>query len=309
MTKLFSCEESSPELPPLAIHKTVSEPALSEDLEKEAWIRKTEDVHCSFDYKLMSLLGQGGGGKVFLAEMYDPESQKLVGQCALKALSKSKLEVERNYKKYLLLEKKVHAEVKSNFILRFIESFQTKSSCYISFEFAKNGTVSSCLPRHKRAAMKDKMEDLVKFVAACVFMGLKSLHDNDFVYRDLKPENLLVMSDGYVKLADFGLVEEVSDHGIIKGSKAGTFHYLAPEMQLRLGHNKLVDLWCFGVLLHELFTGTTPFTDTEIKSRSFKEIAKTAERGSRFYSEKIPVKASDLISKLLKADKDERLGA
>jgi len=80
-------------------------------------------------------------------------------------------------------------------------------------------------------------------------------------------------------------------------------------MQLQLGHNKMIDFWCLGVLIYELFTTKTPFTEMEIKSKSFKDIVKVAEMSNRYFDPAIPSVASDLIRKLLKADKDERIGS
>ena len=80
-------------------------------------------------------------------------------------------------------------------------------------------------------------------------------------------------------------------------------------MQLQLGHNKMIDFWCLGVLIHELFTTKTPFTEMEIQSKSFKDIVKAAETSNRYFDPTIPSVASDLIRKLLKADKDERIGS
>lgn len=88
---------------PVLKHKTISETTSSEEFSAEMWIRKTEDIHSKFDYKLISLLGQGAGGKVYLAEAENPEDKKSQGKVALKILSKSKLEQQRNYKKYLIL--------------------------------------------------------------------------------------------------------------------------------------------------------------------------------------------------------------
>lgn len=165
-------------------------------------------------------------------------------------ISKSKIEQQRNYKKYLILEKRVQSEIKSNFVIKFIESFQSKSNCFISFEFASGGTVSTMIRTKRRKSIEDNLEECVRFIAACVLLGLKSIHESNFVYRDLKPANLLIIDNGYVKLSDFGLSEEVVDGQLINGCKAGTLPYFAPEMALKLGHNKLVDLWSYGIFIY-----------------------------------------------------------
>ena len=90
-------------------------------------------------------------------------------KCAIKVLSKSKLEQQRNYKKYLILEKRVQSEVKSNFIVKFVESFQSKSNCFISLEFAEGGTVSTYLNSKRRKLIESTLGEVVQFIIACVF--------------------------------------------------------------------------------------------------------------------------------------------
>lgn len=147
--KLFSCEDKENLPLPVLSHKSLSETFSNDEFPTETWIRKTEEVHCQFDYKLGELLGEGAGGKVYFAEAFHPQTKEFAGKIALKVISKSKIEQQRNYKKYLILEKRVQSEIKSNFVIKFIESFQSKSNCFIAFEFASGGTVCT-LVRTKR---------------------------------------------------------------------------------------------------------------------------------------------------------------
>ena len=89
----------------------------------------------------------------------------------------------------------------------------------------------------------------MRFIVGSVVLALEHLHKNDIMYRDLKPENILIFDDGYVKLADFGLSKIM--HGDDKTrTQAGTVVYFAPEMSLKLGYTKLIDLWALGVFIH-----------------------------------------------------------
>lgn len=89
-------------------------------------------------------------------------------------------------------------------------------------------------------------------------MGLEELHRHDIMYRDLKPENALIYSDGYVKLADFGLSKVLGKTELTK-TEAGTVNYLAPEVITKQGYNKLIDLWTLGIFIYELATSESPF--------------------------------------------------
>lgn len=97
-------------------------------------------------------------------------------------------------------------------------------------------------------------EHTAKFIIACVAQAFDYLHPKGIVYRDLKPENLVFDSRGYVKLVDFGFAKTVGS-GNKTGSFCGTVEYLAPELIRRQGHDTAVDYWALGILTHELLTG------------------------------------------------------
>jgi len=103
-------------------------------------------------------------------------------------------------------------------------------------------------------------EDRARIYAAEILLALEDLHKRDIIYRDLKPDNVVLDFDGHAQLTDFGLskegVEEVS-----KGAKSfcGSVAYLAPEMLRRAGHGKSVDWYLFGVLLYEMVVGCPPY--------------------------------------------------
>jgi len=86
------------------------------------------------------------------------------------------------------------------------------------------------------------------------------LHESKIIYRDLKPENILLDSDGYIKLADFGLAKIVNDQANVEpNSFCGTPEYLSPEMILGSGHDNTLDWWALGILIYEMIIGIPPF--------------------------------------------------
>ena len=98
------------------------------------------------------------------------------------------------------------------------------------------------------------------FYGAQVTSIFEYLHNKNIIYRDLKPENLLINDKGYLKITDFGFSKMVEDRTY---TLCGTPEYLAPEMLLHKGHGKPVDWWTLGVLLYEMVAGVDPFSDED----------------------------------------------
>jgi len=107
-------------------------------------------------------------------------------------------------------------------------------------------------------------EKEAKFYTAEIILALEALHERGFIYRDIKPENILIDADGHLRLTDFGLSKYVDDD--VNGGKTNTFcgtcQYLAPEIILKKGYNKMVDWWGVGILIHEMVFGQPPFNDS-----------------------------------------------
>ena len=155
----------------------------------------------------------------------------------------------------------------------------------------------------------------VCFYAAQMLLALEAIHSRDIVYRDLKPENLLLDRDGYIRLTDFGLSKE----GVSSGDSGaetfcGTAEYLAPELlgspgksgggrkSKKVPHGRAVDIWSLGVLMYEMIHGLPPFYDTDTR-RMYDKILHAELQFSTFFSDD----ACDLISRMLERDPRRRM--
>lgn len=134
-------------------------------------------------------------------------------------------------------------------------------------DFCPGGDLGGCLQEEGCFT-----EERSRMYLAEIIMALEELHSRDIIYRDLKPDNILLDQEGHVMLTDFGLSkQEVSEYFTGAKSFCGSVAYLAPEMLKRAGHGKAVDWYLLGVVLYEMLTGLPPFY-AESKEELFKNI-------------------------------------
>lgn len=126
------------------------------------------------------------------------------------------------------------------------------------------------------------------------------LHDKNIIFRDLKPENLLIAEDGYLKLTDFSFAKLIETRTY---TLCGTPEYLAPEILLNQGHGKGVDWWTLGILIYEMNAGIDPFTD-EDPMIIYQNILKGKVRFPKDFDKEV----KSIIKHLLVADVSKRLG-
>jgi len=262
------------------------------DKVKEA--RRGVEAQIKFsDLKQIRTLGTGTFGRVKLVQ-----HQKLNMVFALKILQKAQVVAYRQQVN-VVNEKEVMAECDHPFILRLYKTFKDQNCLYMLLELVPGGELFSLLHlRGGKLADKD-----ARFYAGCVLDGLEYLHDRTIVYRDLKPENLLIDEVGYCKIVDFGFAKKVADKTF---TLCGTPEYLAPELVLGKGHNKSVDYWALGVLIFEMLTSASPFADHI--NGDHMVICKNIVRGKLEFSRKYPEKAKDLTQQLLVKESHMRLG-
>ncbi|XP_043525759.1 cAMP-dependent protein kinase catalytic subunit PRKX isoform X2 [Frieseomelitta varia] len=174
-------------------------------------------------------------------------------------------------------------------------SGRDEARVYMLLEFVAGGELFSYLRSAGRFSGPTSC-----FYAAEIVCALEYLHSKHIVYRDLKPENLLLDSQGHLKITDFGFSKKLTDR---TWTLCGTPEYLAPEIIQSKGHNKAVDWWALGVLIYEMLAGFPPFFD----DNPFGIYEKILSGRIEWPKHMDPI-AKDLIKKLLIADRTKRLG-
>ncbi|KAK4123726.1 Pkinase-domain-containing protein [Parathielavia appendiculata] len=252
--------------------------------------RVTKGRYSLADFELLRTLGTGSFGRVHLVQ-----SQHNHRYYAIKVLKKAQV-VRMKQVEHTNDERRMLAEVKHPFLITLWGTFQDAKNLYMVMDFVEGGELFSLLRRSGRFP-----NPVAKFYAAEVTLALEYLHARNIIYRDLKPENLLLDRHGHLKITDFGFAKRVPDK---TWTLCGTPDYLAPEVVSNKGYNKSVDWWSLGILIYEMLCGYTPFWDSGSPMKIYENIL----RGKVKYPAYINPDAQNLLERLITADLTKRLG-
>ncbi|OWM68855.1 hypothetical protein CDL15_Pgr025042 [Punica granatum] len=272
-------------------------------------------------------LGSGDTGSVHLVELCGTNQF-----FAMKAMDKSVM-LNRNKVHRACAEREILDMLDHPFLPALYASFQTKTHICLITDYCPGGELFMLLDRQPTKVLK---EDAVRFYAAEVVVALEYLHCQGIIYRDLKPENVLLQSDGHIALTDFDLScltsckpqllipstdEKKRKKKKQKGQQTpifmaepmrasnsfvGTEEYIAPEIVTGAGHTSAVDWWALGILLYEMLYGYTPFRG-KTRQKTFANILHKDLKFPRSKSVSLHVK--QLIYRLLHRDPKSRLCA
>jgi len=240
-------------------------------------------------FEKVRTLGTGTFGRVLLVKHKD--TGKFY---ALKTLKKREV-VRLKQVDHVKNEKQILLSIRHDFIVNMYAAFQDETNLYMLMEYVQGGELFSHLRKAGRFPT-----DTARVYAAEVVLALEYLHSLNILYRDLKPENLLLSDSGHIKIADFGFAKHVEDR---TWTLCGTPEYLAPEIIQSKGHGKAVDWWALGVLLFEMLAGYPPFFDDNPFGIYEKILANRIHFPKHF-----DANAKDLLKKLLASDRTRRLG-
>ena len=256
------------------------------------------------DYKMVKVVGQGSFGQVVIARVPQPLMLGCSGNTkdnivAIKVLNKANM-IKRSQGSRVEVERLCLEQTSSPFIVKLFGAYQNDTQLFFIQEYCPAGEMYFHLEKTGRFS-----NQLSRFYAAECILAIEHLHSLSIIYRDLKPENLMLDAQGHIKLVDFGLAK-VGFSSSLTGatSYVGTTEYLSPEMILKKGHGQSVDWWALGMLLYEMLTGLPPWYSEEKQEVLYGILHEPLRRSSKLTRESL-----DLLLGLLQKSPAVRLGS
>lgn len=238
------------------------------------------------------LLGEGGFARCY--EFTCMDSGKV---SAAKIVSKGILKKKR-VKQKLMSEIRIHRSLEHKHVVSFDRFFEDSSNIYILLGICRNQTMHELLARRKRLTEVEARCYLSQLIS-----GLKYLHKQRVIHRDLKLRNLFLTDKMELKIGDFGLATQLQFLGDKRHTVCGTPNYIAPEIIAKAGHSFEVDVWALGIILYTVLVGHSPFGTPEILS-TYERI----QAGVYEFPKAVPISndAKDLITSILNLDPFKR---
>ncbi|XP_055306328.1 serine/threonine-protein kinase polo [Sitodiplosis mosellana] len=241
-------------------------------------------------YKRCRLFGKGGFARCY--EIVDMKTQDVY---AAKVVSK-KLVMKHNQKDKMTQEIKIHQSLSHPNVVRFLSFFEDDRNVYIVLELCKQ---RSMMELHKRRPTVTVAE--CRFYIHQILEGVRYLHDNRIIHRDLKLGNLFLNDKLNVKIGDFGLAARIKFDGERKQTLCGTPNYIAPEILQKSGHSYEVDIWSIGCIMYTLLVGQPPFETKTLKD-TYSKIRKCDYR----MPQTLPKWPAEMICAMLQSDPTKR---
>ncbi|XP_070826620.1 rhodopsin kinase grk7-b [Chaetodon trifascialis] len=244
-------------------------------------------------------LGKGGFGEVCAVQV------KYTGQMyACKKLDKRRLK-KKGGERFALLEKQILEKVNSLFIVNLAYAYDNKTHLCLVMDLMNGGDLRFHI--YELGERGIRMERVVYYTAQ-ITTGILHLHSMDIVYRDMKPENVLLDAKGQCRLSDLGLAVELPKGKMIC-QKAGTTGYMAPEILRQENYSMSVDWWALGCSIYEMVAARLPFKDFREKVQNEEVTRRTLEDECKFEHKRFDAPTKDIISRFLRKKVQHRLGS
>ena len=239
------------------LHKSDFDRLLDREIKENLKIKiALQDTSISInDLYYLKTLGRGRLGQVLMVHnkknFYALKAIRFKNKQGENLFSGSKLHF---ISKTLLNEKNIKIHLDHPFISKTVTTIKTEEFLFFLNEYVNGKNFKDYL--QERNAKSVKSLDETNFYAACMISMLEYLHKKNICHRDIKPVNMMIDKNGYLKLIDLGTAKVISD---FTHTTIGTPHYMAPEVILGQGYSNSCDFWSLGVSIYEIFYGTVPF--------------------------------------------------
>jgi len=248
------------------------------------------------DFEVLKVLGKGAFGKVMLVRQKEGGGMIY----AMKVLSKQLL-MERNEVVHTKTERRALEDTHHPFLVHLRFAFQTASKLYLVMDYCNGGE----LFYHLKTSGKFS-ENRTRLYGAEITSALEHLHSRKIVYRDLKPENVLLDAEGHVRVTDFGLAKDEMDMRDKTHTFCGTPDYLAPEIIKGSGHGRGVDWWSLGTMIYEMLGGLPPYYSENVNLMYERVLRAPLEFKP---PDAFTPAAQDLLKGLLEKEPEKRMGS
>lgn len=252
------------------------------------------------DFEYCNVIGRGNFGKVYkVRKITGPDSGNYY---AMKTLRKEAVLRNKKNTSHTICERRILENIKHTFIVELKYAFQSEAKLHFVMEYVCGGDLFRLLTDNSLIFE----ESWARFYSCELIIALQYLHGRGILYRDLKPENVLIDSEGHIKLTDFGLSKDNCFEDDRTRTYCGTTEYIAPEIILRQDYNKAVDWWSFGIILYEMLAGRSPFG--EVDEKDIKILHERILKSKIKYPRHVTLAAQDLIKRFL-SRRPTRLGS
>ena len=259
-------------------------------------------------YEIISRIGSGG-----MADVYKAKDHKLNRMVAVKVLKpefredktfirkvlKPEFSEDLNFVTKFRTEAQAAAGLSHPNIVNVYDVGEDRGVYYIVMELVEGITLKDYIDRKGKLSVKEATS-----IAIQVSLGLEAAHNRNIVHRDVKPQNIIISTDGKVKLSDFGIAKATSSN-TISSNVMGSVHYSSPE-QVRGGYSDYKsDIYSLGITMYEMVTGRVPFDGDTTVAIAIKHLQEEIESPSK-YTPNLPFALEQIILKCTQKSPDRR---
>jgi len=249
-------------------------------------------------FRMYRVLGKGGFGEVCACQT------RATGKMyACKKLEKKRIK-KRKGETMVITEKQILQKINSRFVVNLAYAFEMKDALCLVLTIMEGGDLKFHI--YNMGGEPGFPEERSRFYACEIILGLGHLHKEGIVYRDCKPENILLDSKGHVRISDLGLAVEIPEGEAVRG-RVGTVGYMAPEIIDNEKYTFSPDWFSLGCLVYEMIEGRAPFRARKEKVKR-EEVDRRVKETREDYSERFSPESQSLCEGLLAKSPPSRLG-